>query len=76
MNQRPVHEIKIGNIKAVVWLNPGKDGKSEHHSVSLSRSFKVGEEWKQSKSFFAADLPKVADVATQAEQWIAGNRTA
>lgn len=75
MNQQPVHEIKNGNIKAVVWLNPGKDDKKDHYSVSLTRSFKVGDEWRQSKSFFPQDLAKVADVVTQADQWIITSRS-
>jgi hypothetical protein len=69
MKQKPVHEIRNGCIKASIWLNAGKDGKSDHHSITISRSYKLGEEWRQTTSFFPADLPKLAEVLAQAGHW-------
>lgn len=71
MKQKPVHEIRNGGIKASIWLNAGKDGKSDHHSISISRSYKLGDEWRQTTSFFPGDLPRLADVLAAAGQWIA-----
>ena len=70
MKQKPVHEIRNGGIKASIWLNVGKDGKSDHHSITISRSYKLGEEWRQTTSFFPADLPRLAEVLAQAGQWV------
>ena len=69
MNGKPTHEIRVGGVKATIWLNDGK-GKTRY-TVSTSRSFKAGDEWKQTSSFHKSDLPKLIEALSQAEQWIA-----
>lgn len=69
MNSKPAHEIKIGGVKATIWPNDGKGVTS--YTVTGSRSFKVGEQWRQTSSFHKSDLPKLIDALSQAEQWIA-----
>ena len=54
---RPVHEIRIGRIKAAIWGNETQNG--TRHNVSLSRIYKDGDEWKDSTSFGRDDLPLV-----------------
>ena len=61
--RRPVHEIRFGNIKAAVWENQNANG--SWHSVSLSRSYKDGEEWRNVDSFGKDDLLVVAKVHGQ-----------
>ena len=69
MNSKPAHEIKIGGVKATIWPNKGK-GKARH-TVTVSRSYKTGEEWRQTTSFHRSDLSKLIEALTVAEQWIA-----
>ena len=69
MNRKPAHEIKIGGVKATIWLNDGKG--AARHTVNTSRSFKAGDEWKQTSSFHNSDLPKLIQALTEAHQWIA-----
>ena len=52
---RPVHEVRIGSIKAAIWANDTKNG--TRHNVSLSRLYKDGDDWKDSSSFGRDDLP-------------------
>ncbi len=63
-NHRPINEIRIGRIKATIWLNGTED--QPRHNVSFGRVYKDGETWKTTHSFGRNDLlvlAKVADVA-------------
>jgi hypothetical protein len=68
--QRPAHEIRLGRIKATIWANQGDNG--AWYNVSLSRSYKDGDEWKSSTSFGRDELLTVAKVADLANSWIHG----
>ena len=48
--QRPVHEVRMGRIKAAVWENES-DKKKPFYSVSVGRLYKSGDDWKTSSSF-------------------------
>ena len=65
---KPVHEVRLGRIKAAIWLNETENG--PRHNVSLSRLYKDGDNWKDSTSFGRDDLPLVAKVADLAHTWI------
>jgi len=65
---RPVHEIRLGTIKAAIWANETENG--VRHNVTISRLYKDGEEWKRSESFGRDELPLVAKVADLAHSWI------
>ena len=66
---RPVHEIKLGRIRASVWLNEGSKDVC-WYSVSVTRAYREGERWKESSSFSRDDLPIVSKVAEMAYRWI------
>src|SRR5712692_9980815 len=68
--QRPAHEIRLGRIKAAIWANQGDNG--TWYSVTLSRNYKDGDEWKSSASFGRDELLTLAKVADQANSWIHG----
>ena len=65
---KPVHEIRLGRIKASVWENETQNG--VRHNVTISRLYKDGDKWKDSSSFGREDLPLVAKVADMAHTWI------
>lgn len=66
---RPVHEERLGRIKAVVWANEVEGG-IIRHNVQFRRLYKDGEEWAQADSFGRDDLPLVAKVADLVHTWI------
>ncbi len=66
--QKPVHEIRLGKVKAVIWAN--ETAKGVRHNVALKRLYKDGDDWKTSETFGRDDLPLVAKVADQAHTWI------
>lgn len=65
---RPVHEVRMGRVKAAVWANETDNG--VRHNVTISRIYKDGDEWKDSTSFGRDDLPLVAKVVDKAHDWI------
>lgn len=52
---KPVFKAKFGTIDAAVWEQEGKDGK--FLTVSASRNYKDGEEWKKTNSLRVNDIP-------------------
>jgi len=65
----PVHRIPVGNIRAAIWRNQnGKEG--VWFNVTITRSYRDGETWKDSTSFSRDDLPVVSKVADMAYAWI------
>ena len=67
-SKKPVHEIRMGRIKAAIWQNDTENG--PRHNVTISRLYKDGEVWKDSNSFGRDDLPLIAKVSDLAHCWI------
>ena len=74
MANRPIHEIRMGTIKAVIWCNVDEQN-FVRHNVVLQRIYKKDGEkdWKTSDSFGRDDLLVVARVAEKAADWIFEN---
>ena len=68
MSRPPVHEIRLGLIKASIWRNQTKAG--ERFNVTLCRLYKNGEVWKESGHFGRDDLLLTAKVLDLAHSWI------
>ena len=70
--KRPVHEVRLGRIKAAVWENETETG--TRHSVTITRLYKAEGDptWKTTTSFNRDDLPLVAKVADMAHTYIYG----
>lgn len=67
-SNKPVHELRLGRIKAAIWENETSNG--VRHNVTLQRIYRDGEQWKTSDSFGREDLPLVMKVADLAHTWI------
>lgn len=50
--KRPVHEVRYGSIKAVIWQNATNNGAM--HNVTVARIYKDGDQWKEASGFGAA----------------------
>lgn len=66
--KKPVHEIRLGRIKAAIWENDTQNG--TRYNVTFTRLYKDGEQWKDSPSYGRDDLPLLAKVADQVHTWI------
>ncbi len=72
---RPVHEIRIGRIKAAIWENL-TDPDIVRHNVTVQRLYRDPEDqkqWRSSDSFGRDDLPLVERVTHLAFDWISEN---
>ena len=66
---KPVHEIRMGRIKAAIWENDTQNG--VRHNVTVQRIYRdESQEWQTSDSFGRDDLPLLAKVVDQAHTWI------
>jgi hypothetical protein len=68
MKNKPIHEVRLGMIKAAVWKNEGENG--PRYNVTVSRLYRDGTQWKSTDSFGRDDLLLLAKVADQAHSWI------
>lgn len=60
---KPVHRVNCGLVKAAVWKNTIKKTDGENidvFNVTITKSYKDGEEWKTSGSYGINDLPRAA----------------
>ena len=72
--RKPVYKIRLGSINAAVWLN--ENGNDDvRYNVTIVRSYKDGNEWKDTTSFSRDDLPAVKTAIEMAYAWIC-DRTA
>ena len=68
--EKPIHEVRLGAIKAAIWKNDTANG--VRYNVALSRIYKDREDnqWKSTDSFGRDDLLVLAKVADLAHTWI------
>ena len=64
-DNRPVKTIRLGAVEASIWENTSADGRKSH-SVTFKRSYKDGEEWRDSDSYWPDHLPLLAKAADMA----------
>lgn len=69
--KKPVHEIRLGRIRAAIWANNANNG-DVWFNVTVSRMYKDANEWQDTVTFRRDDLPIVAKVADMAYAWIWG----
>lgn len=68
--QTPIHEVRLGRIKAAVWKNETEGG--VRYNTTFTRLYKEKEDkdWKFTDSFGRDDLLLVSKVADIAHSWI------
>ncbi len=63
--KKPVKVVRMGNVRAAIWEN-GIENDRVRYSVTFSRLYRDGEQWRDSSSFGRQELlllMKVADLA-------------
>ncbi len=68
MSTEPIHVIRFGLIKCETHLRQTSAG--DRFNVFITRLFRNGEAWSESKQFGREDLPIVSKVADLAHTWI------
>jgi hypothetical protein len=64
----PVHEGRIGRVKAAIWKN--LTDKGARFNTTFSIIYKDGEQWRSTDSFGRDDLLLLAKLADRAHSWI------
>lgn len=65
----PVHEARLGRVRAAVWKN--ESGKGTWYSVTISKLYKdEADKWQDGSSFSREDLPLLMKVAEEAYTWV------
>ena len=62
-DNRPVHEVRLGRVKAAAFANETERG--IRYGITFSKLYKEGDEWRSSSSFGRDDLPLLAKVADE-----------
>jgi hypothetical protein len=65
---KPVHEIRLGRVRAAIWQNETEGG--VRRNVTFSRLYKDGDQWKDSASFGRDDLPLLEKLANEVHTWL------
>ena len=65
---RPVHTVRHRRLRATIWKNQTEKGPI--YNVTLSRSYRNGDEWRDSQSFSYDDLMNLAKVLFDAHSFI------
>ncbi len=65
---KPANEIRCGAIRCTIWRNASEKG--DWFSVNITRSYKSGDEWKETTQFSRDDLPVVSKLCDLAFAWI------
>jgi hypothetical protein len=72
MKTKPIHELRLGAVRAAVWRNDTETG--VRYNITFSRLFKNGDEWKSSDSFGRDDLLVLGKLADQVHTWVCGRQ--
>lgn len=71
--KRPVHSVKIGAVRCSVFLNRNAATGREFPSAVISRTYKSGDDYKDSNSYSLKNLSLLEAVASSAKNWIKAN---
>jgi hypothetical protein len=75
--EKPVHVVRYGTIKGAIWRNVVDNGNASRpmYNVTFTRSYKDGEDWRDSQSFGLDDLLVLAKAANDCHTWIYEQRS-
>lgn len=67
-NNKPIHTIRSGAVKAAIWANH-HNGQT-FHSFTLSRLYRADESWKSTSSFSRFDFNNLLAITVAVDEWI------
>ena len=68
-NQKPLHQIRIGAVRASIWEQ--RSDNSSFLTVSYSRSYRDRQgQWHNGHSYTEQDLSAIRDCALEARKWM------
>jgi hypothetical protein len=67
----PAQRFRVGSVTASIWKNDGQGG-TTYYSVTLQKSFREGNEWRNTDTLNHADVVCAIKALERAEAWVAG----
>jgi hypothetical protein len=65
---KPAHKIRYRALSVAIWKNDSDKG--SFYTVTPCRSYKQGDQWRESDSFSEEDLLPLAKLIDRAHSWI------
>ena len=66
---KPIHTIRIGEIRASIWQSHGSDGST--FALTVDRQWREASgEWKEGHTFLASDVRHLSKAVIDSAQWI------
>jgi hypothetical protein len=65
---QPAHKFRDGALQVTIWRNYGENG--NWYTVMPSRSYKKGDDWKETDSLRFDDLLAMAKLLSEAHSWV------
>ena len=65
---KPAHKIRHRGLAVTIWKNAGDNG--PWFSVTPSRVYKQGDEWREANSYDTEEVLVLAQLLEEAHQWI------
>ena len=66
---QPAHKIRgAGGLTVTIWKNDGDNG--PFYTVNATRSYKQGDQWKETTSFHPQDLLELTEMLREARAWM------
>jgi hypothetical protein len=63
---QPAKQFRLGFVTATVWLN------AKHYNTVLSKTYRDGDEWKNTDQLSSGDLMNAVRLLQRAEDYISG----
>jgi len=65
---KPIHEMRLGRVKAVIWRNESELG--VRYNIKFSRLYKAGDQWQSTDSYGRDELILLSKLADMAHTWV------
>ncbi|MCG6157640.1 hypothetical protein [Rubinisphaera margarita] len=65
----PIHRIRLSTLSVAIFENRTDEGQV-FYNTQFNRSYRSGDEWKQTRSFGKDDLLNLAKLCDLAHSWI------
>lgn len=66
--RKPAHKLRDGLLTVTIWKSASDKG--PRYTATPSRSYKKGDEWKESDNFASDELLSLAKLLDEAHSWM------
>lgn len=71
MANSPVDTLRNKTLKVTIWENKSKDKKKTFFTANLTKSYKVGDQWKETTQLTGNEISRAGALLNQASKRVA-----